>query len=53
MRESPNIKYKAPGRPYSITWRGPTKKLERDFSQGHGVIRQGGMAFNWKRVDLG
>jgi len=25
---------------------GPTRKLERDFLQGHVVIGQGGMAFN-------
>jgi len=26
--------------------KGPTRKLERDFLQGHGVTGQGGMALN-------
>ena len=29
-----------------------TRKLERDFLQGHVVIGQGVMALNCKRVDL-
>jgi len=32
--------------------KGPTRKLERDFSQGHGVIGQVVMASSQKRVDL-
>ena len=36
----------------SSTWRGPTRKLERDFLQGHVVIEQGVVALNWKRVYL-
>ena len=36
----------------SSTLRGPTRKLENDFLQGHVVIGQGGMALNSKRVDL-
>ena len=31
---------------------GPTRKLERDFLQGHTVIGQGVMALNSKTVDL-
>jgi len=31
---------------------GATRKLERDFLQGHVVIQQGVMASSWKRVDL-
>ena len=36
----------------SRTWRGPARELERDFSQGHGVIGQGVVASSWKRIDL-
>jgi len=32
--------------------KGPTRKLERDFLQGHGVIGQGIMASSCKRVGL-
>jgi len=32
--------------------KGPTRKLERDFLQGHGVTGQGVTASNWNRVDL-
>jgi len=32
--------------------KGPTRKLERDFSQGYGVIGQVVMASSQKRVDL-
>ena len=32
--------------------KGPTRKLERDFLQGHVVTGEGVMALNWKRVDL-
>jgi len=32
--------------------KGPTRKLERDFLQGHVVIGQGVTASSWKRVDL-
>ena len=40
---------KAPGRPYSslaVPKRGPTRKLERDFLQGHVVIGQEGRALS-------
>ena len=36
----------------SSTWRGATRKLQRDFLQGHVGIGQGVMASSWKRVDL-
>jgi len=32
--------------------KGPTGRMERDFSQGCVVIGQGGMAVNYKRADL-
>jgi len=32
--------------------KGPTGRMERDFSQGHGVTQQGVVALNGKRVDL-
>jgi len=32
--------------------KGPTGRMERDFSQGCVVIGQGGMALNYKRADL-
>jgi len=32
--------------------KGPTGRMERDFSQGCVVIGQGGMAVNQKRADL-
>jgi len=32
--------------------KGPTRKLERDFLQGHVVIGQWVTALNWKRADL-
>ena len=32
--------------------KGPPRELGRDFLQGHGVTGQGGMALNWRRVDL-
>jgi len=37
---------------FPLCERGPARMLERDFLQGHGVIAQGLMALNWKRVDL-
>jgi len=37
----------------SSTLRGPARRLERDYLQGHGVIWQGVAALNWKKVDLG
>ena len=36
----------------SSTWRGPTRKLERDFLQGPVEVGWEVMALNWKRVDL-
>ena len=32
--------------------KGPTWKQEKDILQGHGVVGQGVMALNWKRLDL-
>jgi len=32
--------------------KGPTRKLERDFLQGHVVLGQGVMILNGKRIDL-
>jgi len=40
---------KAAGRPYCslpVAWKGPARKLERDFLQGHKVIGQSIMVLN-------
>ena len=47
-REGSGVTLEQPSGP----WRGPTGRMERDFSQGHGVIGQGGTALNQKRADL-